>query len=545
MRLKLHNLTVQNGRFFFRIGVPHDVRGRIGQWELKKSLNSEDLNEAQKVCKILTGKFKKLFCEVRNNMVSNEEIIKAVKDHFASVSSIDDEERLMSGEKTSADFRRELEFHNRLLFHHKNNLVLNRLDSASKEADCINNKYALEIDKGSLSYKFLCSETLKELVKWMEEQRDKHLGKYPEKNTDVIQIRKEEPQMEAKEPAPLIKDLAKDYFEQKLKERAWTPRTARGEKEIFDLLYEVFGNDARISDFTHKKLFDFRNNILLKLPPNRNKIKKYRGKTCAQILAMKNVEPIKVNTANSKISKISTFFDWCFSHEFTDRNFAEGLMLKVKTDPRDEKKLYSKDELIKILQLLPYHNIRAFRYWVPIISLLSGLRQAEICQLLCSDILVKDDIHYFYAIETEEGQRIKNKGSRRAVPVHPILIKLGFLDYVSSVKHKELWPNLIAGRDGKGQKFSRWYNDGFNRKHITLDPKTTFHSLRHNFINNLADNEAAESVISEIAGHAHKGETMGRYKKTYDIKILYKGICKLDYGFDIVKVVKESMKKAK
>ena len=255
---------------------------------------------------------------------------------------------------------------------------------------------------------------------------------------------------------------------------------------------------------------------------------------------MKNVEPITVNTANSKISKISTFFDWCRLHEHISRNVAEGLMLKVRTDPREDKQIYSKDELITILQKLPYESQKTYRYWVPVIALLSGMRQAEICQLLCSDIKETKGIHYFHVIETEEGQSVKNKGSRRIVPIHPLLIKLGFLKYVSSVKKRDLWPDLIPGRDGKGQKFSKWYNESFNRKYITKDTKKTFHSLRHNCITNLANNDVRDSVISEIMGHAVEGETMGRYKKNYDIKNLYEGICKLDYGFDIVKVIQDA-----
>lgn len=49
------------------------------------------------------------------------------------------------------------------------------------------------------------------------------------------------------------------------------------------------------------------------------------------------------------------------------------------------------------------------------------------------------------------GQSLKNEGSRRRVPIHSSLIKLGFLDYVQQMKqdgHTRLFPKLtraIAG----------------------------------------------------------------------------------------------------
>jgi integrase len=454
MRLKVHNLFVRNKKVLFRMSVPKDLRDKIGQWELKKALIAEDLNEAYMASRSLTSKFKKLFCIIRANQLSTEDISRLIQDEFRSIYCLEKNPLLLSGEKTNG-----------------------------------NSKHP---------------------VTAMTDQQ-----------------------------SPYLKDLAKAFFEEKIREKSWAERTIRAENEIFDLFYQVFGTEVRISDFNHKQLLDFRNNVLLRLPPNRNKVKRYRDKTYSQILAMKDIEPISVNTANSKISKISTFFDWCHRHEYISKNCAEGLMLKAKTSPREERQPYSQEELIRLLQQLPYEDHRAYRYWIPLIALLSGMRQSEIAQLLCSDIMKKDDIHYFNINETEEGQRTKNESSRRIVPIHPTLVELGLLDYHSKVHTKDLWPELKTGRDGKGQNFQRWYGI-FNRKHITQDRRRVFHSLRHNVVSSLAENGVQESVISELVGHALEGETMGRYKKSYDVRILYQGLCKLNYSFDIIQIVKTS-----
>lgn len=47
-----------------------------------------------------------------------------------------------------------------------------------------------------------------------------------------------------------------------------------------------------------------------------------------------------------------------------------------------------------------------------------------------------------------EGQNVKSEAGNRTIPIHSELIRLGFLDYVKSVKGLKLWPHLPP-REGK------------------------------------------------------------------------------------------------
>ncbi|MGO7388739.1 integrase, partial [Rhizobium ruizarguesonis] len=62
--------------------------------------------------------------------------------------------------------------------------------------------------------------------------------------------------------------------------------------------------------------------------------------------------------------------------------------------------------------------------------LYSGARPAEIAQLGVDDVR-EDWGHWIMHITTEgDGDKsVKTAGSMRVVPVHPELVKLGFLDY--------------------------------------------------------------------------------------------------------------------
>ena len=75
------------------------------------------------------------------------------------------------------------------------------------------------------------------------------------------------------------------------------------------------------------------------------------------------------------------------------------------------------------------------RFWLPIISLLTGMRPKEICQMHVADLKVSDDgVLYFHVIADKDDKTVKTPTSRRKIPVHPELVRMGFVDYVESVR---------------------------------------------------------------------------------------------------------------
>jgi integrase len=160
----------------------------------------------------------------------------------------------------------------------------------------------------------------------------------------------------------------------------------------------------------------------------------------------------------------------------------------------------------------------------------SGARLSEICQLYVNDIKQLEDIWYF-DINDNADKRLKNKASRRVIPLHPELVRLGLLDHVEEMKAAgapRLWMTLGSKRDGYGHDFSKWYQR-FNRKHITKDPKKVFHSFRHTVADTLKQKGVPEGVIAEILGHANQSITTGRYGKRYRPAILLESLEKLDF----------------
>jgi len=154
-------------------------------------------------------------------------------------------------------------------------------------------------------------------------------------------------------------------------------------------------------------------------------------------------------------------------------------------------------------------------YWLPLLALYSGARLEELGQLRLIDIgpetyLAADDSEavatVFRIVEDEaDGLTVKNAASVRRVPVHPELIRLGFLRYVDDLRSREqkwLFPDLDPDRDGtRTASWSKWYGRWLRKEAGIVDKRVTFHSFRHSFKHYARQVGIAPDVQNEITGH--------------------------------------------
>jgi integrase len=256
-------------------------------------------------------------------------------------------------------------------------------------------------------------------------------------------------------------------------------------------------------------------------------------------------QPFANKTINGMLVKLGGFFIWCHDHEYISHNPATKLQLKIDAKASDERIPYSPDDLQLLFGNLRPDRLRGWsetKYWIPLIALFSGARQNEICQLQMSNIIVAKGITCFQITECEEDDtKVKNMNSKRIVPIHPTLLKLGFLDYVlkrsKDKKTTRLWPGLVNHpKQGYAYKFQKFFGN-FNRRYVTDEGRKVFHSLRHNFTNNLKQQGVQESMVAELVGHSVHSITFSRYGKAFNPEILRENLLKLDHGIDIFKIL--------
>jgi hypothetical protein len=100
--------------------------------------------------------------------------------------------------------------------------------------------------------------------------------------------------------------------------------------------------------------------------------------------------------------------------------------------------------------------------------------------------------------------------------------------------------NLKKYGDKFSKAFTVWFGK-FLRRYITEDKKIVFHSFRHGFHNSLKQQLVRTEIIDELVGHGHNESqlTLSGYSEGYIPNTLKINLEKIDYGIDVVKILKE------
>ena len=161
-------------------------------------------------------------------------------------------------------------------------------------------------------------------------------------------------------------------------------------------------------------------------------------------------------------------------------------------------------------------------FWAPLLVLFHGTRRQDVLQLFVRDIKwdAETDTHLI-DVNRDDGKKVKNGDSVRQIPLHPKIIKLGFLDWVARREREvgpsgSLWPGFEdrAKLDGRINRWGKWFGD-YLAKYGIDHPRKKLHSLRGTFKRVGRRCEVAEHVLSILCGHAIEtvGGKYGRKKR--------------------------------
>ena len=551
MKFHVAHLVRKNDVFYFRMRLSRSLSDFLGLTEIKRSLHSSDLKTAARLCILLRTDIKNIIRRHKVLPMAKDEFISLIDKHFEKIleetrgrylqktyASPDEmSENVMELEEAQNDLRHAA--------------TLRDYIQARPIADEILSAVASPPAKDSIDYLKICDEIMKRLYDLYEAEKKMVYGDYGAKLSrcssataeaaplNNIAIPATAPQTTSS-TEPRMKELFERYMDEKIKAGSWEDKTARGNKGMFELFLEILG-DVPVSSITHQQLLACRDNVLMKLPTHRQKCPEFKGLSYQEVIRINTRPSMSQRTINEKNSMLSSFLDWCVKHEYATRNVAKGLELKIRTRADQERDIYEQDDLRRLLDELKSisKSKTPARYWIPLIALYSGMRMGEICQLYIKDIIDQEGIACFNIAEENPDQKVKSKAGIRIVPVHPVLVSLGFMEYVEKMKHKNadgrLWPELIASRGTYAEHFSRWYSR-LNKK-LVESGKKSFHSFRHSFATNLKHHKVEELVIAELMGHANESMTTGRYGKRYPAKTLLDAIIQLDYGLDVISIL--------
>ena len=291
-------------------------------------------------------------------------------------------------------------------------------------------------------------------------------------------------------------------------------RERRGQKGVakmvttFRLMQEYFGFSKDIREITRPDVIQFRSK-LQQLPSNASK--RYPGKTILEVIEARSPEHdvLSVATINSHIRNLIQFFRMCSMNDpdFRLPNFAQ-VSLNDPEDDIDKRNPFTADQ---IAAYLSFSNVKkaiaqkSDMFWITMIGLYHGLRADEIAGLKPENIVVKFDT---YCIDLNlpdalltRKRKGKTKTVPRMIPMHPILIKLGFpLLKETCAGQDRIFNSLRESADGY---FSRSISDWTANNIETLGwkgKKLSFHSFRHTFLDALDEATISEKWKAYLGG---------------------------------------------
>jgi len=559
-------LYIRNGVYYFRVTIPKRYREYFGKSELKESLETSNLRDAViKVCE-KTANYASTIKSIdeeqshprsskqKKTHVSNVELERIVRKWFYEHIEMEDI-RLRARNGKLNEIREGEEFKKELLEDAFINSEPIGLYNTWLLEDLIE-KNNLDLEESSDKKKYLEDLVVRAHLE-LAKRRIDELHAKPGTSHDAELFSRDKYIQEKSNPTNssiTIKQLLKEY-ENDAQHQNWSPKTVVGYRSIHNLIIEFFGPRKEATSIGRDDCRRFRD-MVMQYPKNATKI--YPNLTYQKRIdrgRKEGRELLAAYTQNQYITRLSSILEWAVREEYLVKNSASRLTI-IDDVPDDEKRdSFDTSDLKKMFSSTIYTGrkpgnhgaykagplvIKDARYWLPLIALFQGARLNEMAQLKTSGIVKTEGIDCILFFKQSKEQRLKNKHSKREIPIHPELKRLGFLTYVETIKasgEERLFPELEL--DGFGyysghlsKKFNYWL-----RKIGVKSSINCFHSFRHTFEDALRDADVAVEIQEKLGGWAaSSGNKSSRksYGRGYLVKKLNENIKRVKYpGLDL------------
>jgi integrase len=385
-------------------------------------------------------------------------------------------------------------------------------------------------------------------------------------------------------PAMLLSVAFTHYCQSKEIEAAWTDDSRRDAETAVRLFCELVG-DKPLREITRADALQFRTQLsrissdwgqsrLYADPKPGNPHNRVNARRAIEISEGRNdMRRLSLKTINKQTSTLNGVWNWARDNagcKVLEHPF-EGLQKKPKGKRRRHAAKLARDafqvaDLHRIFGSQRWHAERPFTgkddgalragarpslYFGLLLAAYAGMRLAEIVQLRVGDVTLQDgyavirigsleDAAYARKLKRSRHERIddpnaiKTEAAARSVPVHPVLVRLGFLRYLElrrGTPMDMLFTDINDAVKDWTKNLARYFRT--LRQELALGQKKTFHSFRHTVRTMLDSILGDKARTSLLIGHDegyHNDEVVEGYNKGWWTRPLYDDISKLTYG---------------
>jgi integrase len=310
---------------------------------------------------------------------------------------------------------------------------------------------------------------------------------------------------------PKVSEVAAEY--DRMEMSRWQPRSAQMGREGLRYFAECVG-DKPLGEVTRADLREYQAKL-------RNRPGRRGGKL-----------------SDASVTKLQTYvtglFRWAKEGEVIEINPAPDILKPTRAAlADDEQRDAFTDEDLKTVfggDFGDSRESRPERYWIPLLMLYTGARNEETAQLHVGDVRETEGVWVIDINMDTPDKTLKNRFSKRQVPLHSALLARGFLEYVQEAQREgraRLWPGLRKGARGYNAPVSRWFNRRLEQLRIKTSRKDSY-SLRHTFSTKLKRAGTPEYVIDQLTGHKTLGMSAGRYGKAIELTSLREQLERLE-----------------
>lgn len=345
-------------------------------------------------------------------------------------------------------------------------------------------------------------------------------------------------------PSLTVGELANELLDEKhedAKINGGSKKALEKHKASLALIVEILGEETSVSSIGYNECKSVRA-TLARVPTNRTKLLK--GLSLAQAIESAEADGLPCLapiTQQTYLLALKDLLELARLKGIVKTNHAAG-MKPIKRDAvaaGDKRAPFTLDQIAKFFNGKFYTACASggpkpyavankdWRFWLPLLCLFMGLRPNEVCQLRRSDVRVTPSgVPYLDVVasanEGENGsvskKTLKTETSRRKVPVHSELVKLGFMDFVAEQQSSDaLLFSVKPDKDGNHARYAlKRFNEAYLPAEIELMPKQVFYSFRHSFADALRRSNAPPEIMRAFGGWSDGAKVSDAYGEKYN-----------------------------